>query len=187
MSHSARVACNETTRRQLSVEMCHVAGPERGRERPGQTQGERPAWWRSKGRFQKLTARAKTSVLSPSEVAVLCSGQSSMTSSSAGSTFSAVVAEEAMVLHRSAAALWGQSCVSGGVGHSAEGWAAVGETQGTEPGCLEGPGGSVAAGSGAVLAGLGQGGARGPWNSVCVWQSPWDRLCRGLVLKAAEP
>lgn len=68
----------------------------------------------SKGLGQKLTARAKTSELSPSEVHVLCSGQSSSTQTSSRSTCSAVLLLETITLHMVAAALQAQSSVSEG-------------------------------------------------------------------------
>ena len=68
----------------------------------------------SKGLFQKLTARAKTSVSSPSEVRMLCSGQLPSTSRSSCSASSAVLGEDMIVVHMVAAALWGQNSVSGG-------------------------------------------------------------------------
>ena len=68
----------------------------------------------SKGLVQKLTARAKMSIISPSEVDVLCSGQSSSAQSSSSSTFSAVLFAETMALHMGAAALQAQSSVSVG-------------------------------------------------------------------------
>ena len=67
----------------------------------------------SKGQFQKLTARAKTSVASPSEVRVLCSGQLPSTSRSSSMTVFAVLNEHMSVFHMVVAALWGQSSVSG--------------------------------------------------------------------------
>ena len=67
-----------------------------------------------KGHLQKLTARAKTSLLSPSEVNVLCSGQSASTGSSSSSTLSAVLIVETITLHMAAAALQTQSSVSAG-------------------------------------------------------------------------
>ena len=66
-----------------------------------------------KSQFQKLTARAKTPVLSPSEVHVLCSGQLPITSRSLSCTNSAVLLEDMIVFHMVIAALWGQSSVSG--------------------------------------------------------------------------
>lgn len=68
----------------------------------------------SKGHLWKLTARANTSLLSPSEVYIFCTGQPSITQSNVGSTFSVVVPEEAMVFHMIAAPLQDQSCVSWG-------------------------------------------------------------------------
>lgn len=61
---------------------------------------------------QKLTAREKTSELSLSEVDVLCSGQSSSTQRSSGSTFSAVLLEETITLHMVMATLQAQNSVS---------------------------------------------------------------------------
>lgn len=66
------------------------------------------------GLVQKLTAREKTSESSLSEVDVLCSGQSSSTQRSSGSTFSAVLLEETITLHMVTAALHTQNSVSVG-------------------------------------------------------------------------
>ena len=101
----------------------------------------------SRGQFQELTARAKPSLLSPSEVHILCRGQSSITQSSAGSTFSTVDFDEPMALHILAAALWDQSSVSG-VSQSQYHALCSSGAQVTEAQCPEGQGGSMAAGSG---------------------------------------
>lgn len=66
------------------------------------------------GLAQKLTARGKTSELSLSEVDVLCSGQSSSTQRSSGSTFSTILLEEIIALHMATATLQAQNCVSVG-------------------------------------------------------------------------
>ena len=139
----------------------------------------------SKHLGQKLTARAKTSALSPSEVHVLCSGQSSSTQTSSRSTCSAVLLLETITLHMVAAALQAQSSVSEGSwpqcrglgNRGGWGWppalprlcplplasstqqACPCGQQAAERRCLEGQGGSTAAGSGAVVPGLGNGGA----------------------------
>lgn len=139
----------------------------------------------SKGLVQKLTARAKMSFSSPSEVDVLCSGQSSSTQSSSSNTLSAVVLVEAIASHMVAAALQAQNSVSVGsrpqrcgLGNpEGPGWppalplpaaltsstqrACPCRQQAAEQRCLEGPGGSMALGSGADMPGLGNGGARG--------------------------
>lgn len=139
----------------------------------------------SKGQFQKLTARAKTPVLSPSEVHVLCSGQFPSTSRTLSCASSAVLGEHKMVFHRVMAALWGQSSVSGqsqtqnrGLGRSGvlswllplplptahhQQYSGSPALWGQAP---EEEGGSIAAGSGADMPGLGKGAARGPWNSL---------------------
>ena len=67
----------------------------------------------SKGQFQKLTVRAKTPVLFPSEVHVLCSGQFPSTSRSLSHASFAVLGDHKIVFHMVTAALWGQSSVSG--------------------------------------------------------------------------
>lgn len=66
------------------------------------------------GLVQKLTAREKTSESSLSEVDVLCSGQSSNTQRSSGSTFSVVLLEETITLYMVTAALHAQNSVSVG-------------------------------------------------------------------------
>ena len=85
------------------------------------------------GGFQKLTARGKTPVVSPSEVPVLCSGQFPITSRSLSCTNSAVLLEDMIAFHMVIAALWDQSSVSGwyqtsqgGLRHSTMAWAAAG-------------------------------------------------------------
>ena len=54
-------------------------------------------------------AKAKTPVVSPSEVHVLCPGQSASISRSICSTASTVLHEDMIVVHMVIAALWGQS------------------------------------------------------------------------------
>ena len=66
-----------------------------------------------KGQFQKLTAKAKTPVLSPSEVHVLCSGQLPSTLRSLSRAGFAVLRKYKIVFHMVIAALLGESSVSG--------------------------------------------------------------------------
>ena len=65
-----------------------------------------------KGQFQKLTAKAKTPVLSPSEVHVLCTGQLPSTLRSLSRAGFAVLLKYKIVFHMVIAALWSQSSVS---------------------------------------------------------------------------
>lgn len=156
--------------------------------------GQRAGCWRvglgaGKGQLQKLTARAKTPASSPSEVCTLSTGQALSTWRSSCSAGSAVLLEDMMVAHMVAAALWGQSSVSGlsrpqrrGLG-SCRGprWpsalplpTAPGRQRAASPRGYRGPegqGGSMAPGSGADVAALENRGARGSWNSLPVWQS----------------
>lgn len=66
----------------------------------------------SKGLVGSLTARARTSCWSPSQVDVLCSGQSLSTQSSSWNTFFVVMLVVTIILHMAAAALQAQSSVS---------------------------------------------------------------------------
>ena len=75
----------------------------------------------SKGHLQKLTVRAKTPVLSPSEVHLLCSGQLLSTYRSIGGTSSAVLGEHMMVFHMAMAALRVRALSQGGLRHSTGG------------------------------------------------------------------
>lgn len=157
--------------------------------------GQRASCWRgglgaSQGQLQELTARAKTPVLSPSEVYTLSTGQAFSTLRSICSAGSAVPVEDMITPHMAVAALWGQSSVSGGSGpqHCGLGccrgprWPSAlplptgprWQHPASPRGCrhLEGQGGSVAARSGADMAALANGGARGSWNCPPVWQSP---------------
>lgn len=143
----------------------------------------------SKGQLQELTARARTPVLSPSEVYTLYAGQALSTSRSICSAGTAVPVEVRITFHMAVAALWGHSSVSGGSGpqHCGLGccrglcwpsalplptgpcWLQPGSPR---AGCRSLEGGSMAAHSGADRPALANRGARGPWNCLPVWQFP---------------
>ena len=107
----------------------------------------------SKGQLQKLTARAKTSVSSPSEVHMLQAGQLPRTRTSIFSTDSKVLLEELIVLHMVAAALRGQSSVSAGSQPQCHGLGNS-KSQVTKPQHLEEQGGHKGAGSVAGMPGM---------------------------------
>ena len=118
----------------LSLSLSQLSSPahEAGRHR-GAEGGEPPREATqevSKSLVQRLTASAETSDLSPSEVNVLCSGQSSSTQSSFSTTCSPVLLADNITLHMLAAALQAHSSVSAvsqpqrlGLGHhGCPGW-----------------------------------------------------------------